>query len=119
MAAAGSHILSAASTRRASSVLLRVAAAASLTAATHVTFLSVSLRSFQQTANPNQNHSADKRNDDGPYDPSARPNPEHPEYPPAYESAKYAKDDVYEHPVSPPFITCPASQPAMSPTTIQ
>src|SRR5882672_649922 len=63
-------------------------------------FLRASLSLFHQTADPNKNHGADKRNDDGPDDSSTRPNSEHPEYPAANDAAKNAEDDVYQHSIS-------------------
>src|ERR1700674_871612 len=55
---------------------------------------------FHQTRDPNQNHRADESYDDGPNHPSARPNPEHSEHPPADNAAENAENDVDQHTIS-------------------
>src|SRR6266446_7011771 len=81
-------------------VLPRVAAAGEADAATRFAFLSARYAFFYQTADPNKNHRADKCNEYRPDDSSARPNPEHPEYPAADDAAKNAEDDVDQHSIS-------------------
>src|SRR6266849_9625787 len=77
-----------------------------------------SLRLLQLPRNPHKNHRAHKCHYDLP-DQSARVKSDQPEHKSANNPAEHPQDDVHHHTIAPPFITFPASQPAINPTTIQ
>ena len=74
---------------------------------------------LQHPCDPDENHRTNEGHDNRTDDSRSRPNAEHSKNPTSDDAAEDAEDNVDQNAVAAPFITFPASQPAMSPTTIQ
>ena len=58
------------------------------------------LRSFDQTANTDQNYRTHKRHDDGTDQPAARPYPKRPKQPSTHNASEESENEVDENPVA-------------------
>jgi hypothetical protein len=55
---------------------------------------------LDQASNPDQDYGANESDDNSSDYPAARPDPNQPKQPAAYDASQYAEDDVYENAVA-------------------